>query len=190
MNSNNFKILAIAGSLRRASFNRLLIAAAAECASEGSSVIIYDELDSIPMFNEDLEAAGEPLAVQRLRNAVADADGILFATPEYNHFIPGVLKNTIDWLSRARPSVLSGKPVAITGATAGAWGTRLAQASLRQVLYAAESLVMSTSAIYIRHAQTVFNAQGRLCDEETLKHLNDFMQDFTHWINRNNKNGE
>jgi len=133
-------ILAIPGSLRRRSFNRMLLEAAVECAPEGMNIAIAG-LEGIPVFSEDLEAAGEPEAVVVLRGRVERAEGLLIATPEYNQSIPGGLKNAIDWLSR-REEVLVRKPVCIVGATAGPWGTRLAQAALRQVLGATESLVM------------------------------------------------
>ncbi|HSB60074.1 MAG TPA: NAD(P)H-dependent oxidoreductase, partial [Vicinamibacteria bacterium] len=131
-------ILGVAGSLRRGSYNRSLLEAAAESARPGMSIVLYDELASIPPFNGDLELAtgGGPDAVCRLRRQVASADGLLVATPEYNHSIPGVLKNAIDWLSRPGPEeVLVGKPVALVGASSGEWGTRLAQSALRQVFY-------------------------------------------------------
>jgi chromate reductase len=139
-------VIAIAGSLRRASHNRALLEAATALAPEDMTLRVYDELGSIPLFNEDLEAE-TPESVARLRREVADADGILIATPEYNWSIPGVLKNAIDWLSRTE--ILANKPVAIVGASSGRWGTRLAQAALRQVLTATESRVMPAPALFV-----------------------------------------
>src|SRR5207237_7270834 len=138
-------VLAIPGSLRRHSFNRLLLRAATECAPADVEVELYDELATIPLFNEDLEQAtpGGPPAVQHLRELVTSADGLLIATPEYNQCLPGVLKNVIDWLSRPAPNeVLVDKPIAVIGASSGRWGTRLAQSTLRHVLVATEALVL------------------------------------------------
>jgi chromate reductase, NAD(P)H dehydrogenase (quinone) len=126
--------LGIAGSLRRGSYNRSLIRAAIELAPAGTTVIPYDLMD-LPMYNGDVEAEGDPEAVAAFKHAINAADSLLIATPEYNHCVPGVLKNAIDWASRpARSSVLTGKPVAIMGATPGSGGTARAQAHLRDGL--------------------------------------------------------
>ena len=126
--------LGIAGSLRRGSFNRGLIRAAAAVAPGGTTVVAYDLAD-VPMFNADVEVDGDPRAVAALKQAIADADALLIATPEYNHCVPGVLKNAIDWASRPpRQSVLTGKPVAIMGASTGRGATARAQAHLRDGL--------------------------------------------------------
>lgn len=143
---------------------------------------LHDELHAIPLFNEDVELAGDPESVARLRAEVAAADGLLIATPEYNWSIPGVLKNAIDWLSRPPAEVLIGKPVAIIGATAGRWGTRLAQAALRQVLTATESIVMPAPAMFVRDAAAVFAEDGRLIDAPTLTQLDAVLAAFVRWI--------
>ena len=179
------RVLALPGSIRRGSYNRLLLTAAVECAPAGMAVLIYDELASIPLFNEDLELAtgSGPDVVRRLRRQVASADGLLFATPEYNQSIPGVLKNAIDWLSRPGPDeVLVGKPVAVIGASSGRWGTRLAQSALRQVLYATESLVMVKPGMYVREAERLFDEAGRLVDQSTRKLLEAVLAVFANWI--------
>ena len=131
------RVLALGGSLRPDSYNLSLLEAAAGLAPDGLSIDVYAGLGSIPLFNEDLERPGLlPPGVADLRRAVARSDALLIATPEYNQSIPGVLKNTIDWLSRSEPREgLSGLPVAITGATTGPWGTRLAQSELRHTLF-------------------------------------------------------
>jgi chromate reductase, NAD(P)H dehydrogenase (quinone) len=121
------KVVGIAGSLRRESFNRKLLEAAVELAPSGVDICIERELGAIPPFDADLatENPKGPIAVQGLRDKVAAADGILIATPEYNQSFPGVLKNLIDWLSLPAPAeVLQGKPVAIVGASSGPWGCR------------------------------------------------------------------
>jgi len=157
-------VLAIAGSLRRDSFNRRLLEAAAHCAPSGVNVRIYAELGRLPFFNEDDEAAAFAAGpVRELTGAVAAASGLLIATPEYNHSVPGVLKNAFDWLSRPLASgVLSGKPVAVIGASSGSWGTRLAQAALRQVLFATESRVLAGPALYLARADAAFDDDGCL----------------------------
>jgi chromate reductase len=178
-------ILAICGSTRAGSMNRRLLDAAAELAPASMLLRICEPLDSIPLFSEDREHAGAPGfgAVQRLREQVARADGVLIATPEYNQSIPGVLKNAIDWLSRPLPDeVLIGKPVAVIGASGGRWGTRLAQAALRQVLYATESPVLPRPALFVREAAALFDAQGRLVDATTRESLAELLVAFARWI--------
>ena len=181
------KVLAIAGSLRKHSYNSSLLLAAVELAPEGMSVVVYDALGSIPLFDEDLEKAtgGGPEPVRRLREQVESADGLLISTPEYNHSIPGVLKNVIDWLSRPAPrEVLAGKPVAVIGASGGPSGTRLAQAALRQVLYATECLVLPGVALYAREAGKLFDGERRLVDVATRDRLRVILSAFAVWIDR------
>ena len=180
------RVLGIAGSLRRGSYNRLLLEAVGDCAPPGMVIRIYEELASIPVFDQDLELATSgsgPESVRRFRRQVAWADGLLVATPEYNQSIPGVLKNAIDWLSRPGPEeVLIGKPVAVVGASSGRWGTRLAQAALRQVLFATESLVMPKPALFVREAESLFDEAGRLVDQPTRQDLKNFLMSFASWI--------
>ncbi|MFP3943284.1 MAG: NADPH-dependent FMN reductase [Alphaproteobacteria bacterium] len=178
----SLKVLAIPGSLRRQSFNRRLAYAAAAVAPSGLSVSIHEDLDSVPLFNEDLEAAGVPDGVAQLVAAVAQADGVLLATPEYNQSVPGVVKNMVDWLSRAEPAVLAAKPVGLMGATIGQWGTRLAQAALRQTLTACRALTMPAPQLYLRTSQELFDRNGLLTDARTAALLTDFMTSFKNWI--------
>jgi len=180
-------VLGIAGSLRQGSYNRRLLGAAAECAPARLRVSVYEELASIPRFDEDLEQAtsGGPESVRRLRDQVAAAHGLLIATPEYNWSIPGVLKNAIDWLSRpALGEVLIGKPVAVMGASSGQWGTRLAQAALRQVLTATEAAVLPQPAMFVRNAERLFDPVGRLVDQPTREQLEAQLSAFSLWIER------
>jgi chromate reductase len=175
-------VLAIAGSLRRGSYNRLLVRAAVESAPRGMIVHPYEDLGSIPLFNEDLEST-TPESVTRFRRDAASADGLLISTPEYNWSIPGVLKNAIDWLSRPDPSdLLAGKPIAIVGASGGRWGTRLAQAALRQVLTSTESLVMPRPAMFVREAAGSFDETGRLIDASARAQLQTVLAEFAQWI--------
>lgn len=178
-------VLAIPGSLRRGSFNRALLRAAADLAPPGMAIAVEEDLASIPLFDEDLEAAtaGGPESVARLRAKVASADGLLIATPEYNHSIPGVLKNAIDWLSReAAGDVLAGKPTAVIGASGGPWGTRLAQAALRQVLFATGSPALPGPALFLRDARRLFDDSGHLADAPTRDRLTAVLDGFARWI--------
>lgn len=178
-------VLALPGSLRRGSYNRLLLEAAVGCAPAGMEIPIYDGLGSVPLFNEDLESAtgGGPDEVRRLRRLVASADGLLIATPEYNQSLPGVLKNAIDWLSRPDPEeVLDGKPVSVIGATSGPWGARYAQSQLRQVLYATGSLVAPPPTMFVREAGSKFDDAGRLLDQRTRETMEEVLVAFDDWI--------
>lgn len=180
------RILALPGSLRRDSYNRMLLQAAAQCAPGDSAIELFDDLADVPMFNEELESV-KPLhaGVARLRQAVAGADGLLIATPEYNQSIPGVLKNAIDWLSRPLPDdLLAGKPIAITGASSGRWGTRLAQAALRQTLTATEAQVMPAPMLFVRDAERAFASDGTMRDTATSESLRAFLDAFSDWIQR------
>jgi chromate reductase len=139
------RVLGISGSLRRDSHNTELLRAAATLLPSGVEFEIYDGLRDIPNFDEDLEReeGHAPEAVQRLRAAIGDADAVLFATPEYNHSIPGVLKNGIDWVSRPfATNTLRNKPVAVMGASTGMFGAVWAQAELRKVLAAVGARVI------------------------------------------------
>ncbi len=138
-----FQIVGIAGSLRQASFNRALLRAATELAPATLRITTHDLL-AIPLYNGDVESVEVPRAVLALRGAVQAADGLLIATPEYNHGVPGVLKNTIDWLSRPpRTSALNGKPAAIMGATPGMGGTARGQSQLRQAFVFTNTYAMA-----------------------------------------------
>ena len=182
---NQRRVLALAASLRRDSHNRSLLEAAADLAPEGLSIDVYDGLGSIPLFDQDHEESRGALAgITHLRDAVARSDAMLIATPEYNQSIPGVLKNTIDWLARSSPGEgLSGLPVAITGATTGAWGTRLAQSELRHTLFATGALVLPTPGLYVRDAASVFDPTGNITDEATRHGLKALLGAFSEWIN-------
>lgn len=134
MSAEPIKLLGIPGSLREHSFNRALIKAAQDVAPEGVEVTMF-LLHDIPFYNADVEEAGAPEAVQRLREAIEGADGVLFSTPQYNRSVPGVLKNAIDWASRpVRVGCLVGKPAAIIGATSGMSAVAFARADLRRIL--------------------------------------------------------
>ena len=164
------RILGVSGSLRESSFNTSLLRAALEAAPDGVELELWEGLGELPLYDEDLEHDA-PESVQRLREAWAAADAILFSTPEYNGSIPGGLKNAIDWASRPRlEAVLRNKPVAVVGASTGAFGAVWAQEELRKVL-AATGARLVEGAVAFGHAQERFDAEGRLVDEELREQL-------------------
>lgn len=178
------RVVGIAGSLRRASYNKALLRAAQELAPERLRIEIH-EIAEIPLFNEDVEAAGVPPAVTALREAIAAADGLLIATPEYNHGTPGVMKNTIDWLSRPpRKSVLGGKPAALMGASPGTTGTARGQSQLRQAFVFTDTPAMLQPEVLVGRAHERFDAEGRLTDEKVRSYLVMFLEHFAEWIDR------
>ncbi|HZX71800.1 MAG TPA: NADPH-dependent FMN reductase [Rhodanobacter sp.] len=182
------RVLCLAGSLRHDSWNRRLLRSAVVQAPATLRLDVYDALSGVPLFDEDLERqepAG-PAGVQMLRAAIAAADGLIIATPEYNHAMPGVLKNALDWLSRESPAgdLLPEKPVAVLGASSGPWGTRLAQASLRQVLHTCGALVMPAPTLFMANAASRFDADGTLTDLVTVQSLQSFVLAFERWMER------
>ncbi len=180
-------ILGIAGSLRKASFNAALLRAAAELAPEGCQLELGSIRD-IPLYDGDVEeSAGIPAAVSKLKDQIAAADGLILATPEYNHSVPGVFKNAIDWLSRPPsdiPRVFKGRPVAMIGATPGKAGTILAQTAWLPVLHTLGTLPWLGARILVSGASQVFDASGKLVDEKVRKQLQDFMAGFAEFTAR------
>lgn len=175
-------ILALAGSLRKGSYNRIVVEAAVELAPSSVSIRPFD-IASIPVFSEDLECGSvRPQSVARLCAAIAESDGLLIATPEYNQSVPGVVKNMIDWLSRSEPG-LEGLPVAVTGASTGPWGTRIAQTVLKQMLHSTGALVMSSPMLFIPRVESLLDGT-RLADEKTRRQLGDLVVSFVDWIDR------
>jgi len=160
------KVLAISGSLRNGSHNSKLLRAAAELLPSDVELEIWDGLKAVPPYDEDDDAQLAPVAVTRLRGAIAGADALLFSTPEYNHSIPGQLKNAVDWASRPiATSVLRNKPVAVIGASTGAFGAVWSQAELRKVLAATGARVADVE-VAVGHAHERFDGEGRLTDDE------------------------
>lgn len=162
------KIVGFAGSLRKGSYNRSLLAAASRAMPEGSSLEVLS-IDEVPLYDADLEeGAGIPESVTRLKDAIAAADGLVIATPEYNGGIPGIAKNAIDWISRPatdQPRVTHGKPVAVMGATPGGLGTAFSQAAWLQVLRTLRMRVFVTGGpFYVSQAFDHFDAHGKASD--------------------------
>ena len=165
------RILGISGSLRRDSHNTKLLHAVEELLPDGVELELYEELESVPPYNEDRDTDDSPAAAVHLREAIARADAVLFATPEYNGSIPGQLKNAIDWASRPhRVSALWGKPAAVVGASSGMFGAVWAQAELRKVLKTAGARV-AEAEVAVGKADTKFDADGRLVDDEVREGL-------------------
>lgn len=178
------RIVAFAGSLRRRSFNRALLHAAASLAPEGMTIEPIS-IGELPFYDADVEAEGDPPSVQAFKASLGAADGVLIATPEYNDGIPGVLGNAIDWGSRL-PGVapLTGKPVAIVGASPGQVGTARAQSHLRQILGHVQARTLPPPELLVARAHERFDAELRLGDESTRLVLASLLERFARWIAR------
>jgi chromate reductase, NAD(P)H dehydrogenase (quinone) len=165
------KVLAISGSLRRDSSNTKLLRAAAELLPAGVELELWDGLKQVPPYDEDDDNEAAAPEVTSLRAALASADAVLFATPEYNSSVPGQLKNALDWASRPiATNVLRNKPVAVVGASAGVFGAVWAQAELRKILAAIGSRVVD-GEVAVGRAAGRFDADGRLVDDEVREQL-------------------
>lgn len=184
MDNKPFRILALAGSLRQGSYNRGLLRAAAELAPAWVEVQFFD-IGTLPFFNEDLEAAGDPEVVRRFKEAIRAANAVLIATPEYNGAVPGVLANAIDWASRPTGrSVLRNKPVAVMGAVLGKSGSANAQAALRGVLSRVGAVVVPDPQVLVPQASRLFDEQVNLRDEATREEIRQLIEAVAHWCRR------
>ena len=174
-------LLGICGSMRKASTNRALLRAIGETLPDGATLSIYDSLD-LPIFNSDLP---DPASVLALKGAIASADGVVFAVPEYNYSIPGGLKNALDWVSRPpATSPLRGKPVGLAGAASGMSGTIRAQTHLRQMLVFSDTPCLNQPEVLIPRAHERFDAEGQLTDESTRELLARFGQAMVAFVER------
>jgi chromate reductase, NAD(P)H dehydrogenase (quinone) len=182
--SSPIRILGIAGSLREGSFNRALLRTAQAAAPDGMTIEIFD-LAAVPLYNGDVEAKGDPEGVAAFKTAIRAADGVLMATPEYNHGVPGVMKNAIDWASRPpKGAPLGGKPVALMGASPGITGTARGQSQLRQAFEFTNSYAMPQPELLVFKAHEKFDAQGQLTDAPTRQFLESFLKAFGDWVRR------
>lgn len=180
----DLRILGFAGSLRRGSYNRALLRAAVELTPAGMGVETFD-LRDVPLYDGDVEAEGDPAGVARFKAAIAAADGVLMVTPEYNHGVPGVMKNAIDWASRPpRGAPLAGKPVALLGASPGITGSARGQSQLRQAFEFTNSFCMPQPEYLLFRAHEKIDAEGRLTDEPSRSHLAAFLVAFAAWVER------
>lgn len=179
----DLSIIGIPGSLRDGSYNRALLDTAADIAPEWMAIEIVD-LDPIPMYDADVEAHGDPEAVAELKRQVDDADGVLIATPEYQHGISGVLKNALDWLSRpSGGSVMKGKPVAMMGASPSPVGTARAQLQLRRTLLYVGADIVAKPEVLVAGAGDKIE-DGRLVDEDSLHFLGRLLETFDEHIRK------
>ena len=177
------KVVAIVGSLRKDSYNRKIAEFIKDNFKEKLEVEVV-RLNDLPMFNEDIEK-DPPQAVKDLNGKIKSADGVLFVTPEYNHSIPGVLKNAIDWCSRGeRP--LSNKPTFIVGASDGNVGTARCQGDLRKVLNGpgVATLNLPGNLVVIGNVDQKFNESGEFTDERTIKRLGSVIDNFIEWVEK------
>jgi chromate reductase, NAD(P)H dehydrogenase (quinone) len=175
------QVLGFAGSLRQGSYNRGLLRAAQELAPDGMTVRTFD-LAPLPLFNADLEDSSLPAPVAAFRTAIREADALLIATPEYNHGVPGVLKNAIDWASRPPgQAALQGKPAAIMGASPGMTGTARAQPQLRQAFVFTETYALLKPEVLVARAHEKFDSAGRLTDEDTRKWVRALLEALATW---------
>ena len=181
------KIVGIAGSLRKHSFNAGLLRAAAEAVPEGCSLSIKS-IKGIPLYNADVEETeGIPQVVSDLKEDIAAADGLLMVTPENNNSIPGVFKNAMDWLSRPpedRRRVFGNLPVGLMGATPGTFGTAFSQYAWLPVLRVLGLQVWSGRLMWVSGAMKKFDEEGNLMDDGVMKQLTKYMSGFADFVTR------
>ncbi len=179
----DIRILGISGSLRKGSYNSAALKIAGGLMPAGASLEIFD-ISGIPLYNEDVKAQAFPEPVQRLRDRIAAADGIVFATPEYNFSTSGVLKNAIDWASRPPEQPFNDKAVALMGASAGLLGTARAQYHLRQIGVFLNMRFVNKPEVFIGGAGAKFDASGNLTDETAKGLIRDLMAELVTWSKR------
>jgi len=180
MTTTPVKTLAFCGSLRKPSYNRMLLKTAIGLAPEGM-VVEVAEIDGLPVYNADLHQDSLPAQVERLCDQTAAADALLFATPEYNHSMPAPLKNAIDWISRRQPQPFAGKPAAIMGASQGLFGTVRSQMHLRHSMVFLDMHPLNKPEVLIGQAQNKFDSEGRLMDETARGLVRDLMAALAAW---------
>jgi len=180
------KVLGISGSLRRSSYNSALLRAATRLMPPDSMLEVAS-IRGIPLYDGDVEAQGIPAAVAQLKETIVAADGVLLVTPEYNNSIPGVLKNTIDWLSRPAADikrVFGGRPFALIGASPGPFGTVLSQAAWLPVLRTLGTLTWFGGRIAVSRAANVFDEAGAFKDPALEEQLRQFLAGYVGFITR------
>jgi len=176
-------ILGFAGSLRKQSYNKAILAAAVETLPDDASLEVFD-LEGIPPFNQDIELQ-PPDKVKEFKAKIRAADAILIATPEYNYSTPGVLKNAIDWASRPYgDNAFDGKPVAVMGASIGTLGTARAQYDLRRSFVFLNMLPLNQPEVMVAFAQDKVDSNGRVTDEKTRKRIKELLENLVSWTRR------
>ncbi len=186
INQKPIQILAVAGSLRKGSFNRALIRAAKELLPDNVTLVEFD-ISNIPLYNGDVEAIGFPESVQEFRQQIATADALLIATPEYNYSIPGVLKNAIDWASRGPNQPFFGKPLGLMG-VGGTLGTGRSQYHLRQVSVVLNMYPINKPEVLIQYSKEKFDDAGNLIDPTAKKFIREHLKalaEFTRTLSSN-----
>lgn len=178
--AGGIKVLGICGSLRKGSYNMAALRAAIASKPPGMTVEVAD-ISQIPLYNEDVRAQGFPPPVQKLREQIAAADALLFACPEYNYSMSGVLKNAIDWASRPPDQPFAGKPCAILGAAAGMAGGARAQGDLRRSMVFLDMHPLNKPEVLIGQAQTKFDENGNLTDDAAKGFIRDMMAALAAW---------
>lgn len=172
------RILGISGSLRKGSYNSGLLRAAQALHPDH---VVIGSIEGVPLYDADVEAEGFPDPVESLKRRVAEADGLLLVSPEYNNSVPGVAKNAIDWLSRPSgdiSNVFRGKPVAVTGASPGGFGTVLGQSAWLPVFRTLRARIWTGGRLMVSGAKKLFDDAGELEDAETRERLDDFVSGF------------
>ncbi len=177
------KIIGISGSLRQRSFNTALLRAASELLPHEVELEVVD-LSPFPLYNSELDTDGPPEAVRAVEQKIAAADGVLIASPEYNHSYSGVLKNAIDWISRPPIRALAEKPVAVIGASPGRYGTARGQMNTRQLLHAIGAYVLPKPELLVTQAPSKFDRDLRLTDEDTIHVYRSVLEAFVSFIHR------
>lgn len=178
--AGGINVLGICGSLRKGSYNMAALRTAIELKPPGMTVEVAD-ISQIPLYNEDVRAQGFPPPVQKLRDQIAAADALLFACPEYNYSMSGVLKNAIDWASRPPDQPFAGKACAILGAAAGMAGSARAQGDLRRSMVFLDMHPLNKPEVLIGQAQTKFDENGNLTDEAAKGFIRDMMAALDRW---------
>ncbi len=180
MDTDPITVLGIAGSLRKDSYNRALLRSAQSLTPDGMRLEIFD-LHGLPFYDADVEKQGDPEPVTELKRRVREADALVIATPEYQHSLPGVLKNALDWASRPpKDPPMKGKPVAMMGATPGRYGTARAQAELRKVLAYNDTVVVNRPEVLVSNAAETFR-DGELVDENARGFVRELLAALDGW---------
>lgn len=180
----SIEILGFTGSLRKDSFNKLLLKAAGRLLGDNARLELFD-ISKIPLYNQDVEMIGIPEPVRKFKDAIERADAILVATPEFNHSYPGVLKNAIDWASRPfGQNSFDGKPVAVTSAGPGMFGGLAAQDQLKQVLLALNMRLVTQPPVIVALAHQKFDSEGNLVDADTKRFLQQLLSNLIGSVNR------
>jgi chromate reductase len=177
------KIAVFVGSIREKSSNKALARSLEKLAPAGME---FEYIDiQLPLYNEDIENAGIPAEVKKVKETVESADGVLFVTPEYNRSVPGVLKNAIDWVSRPYGQTsFANKPVGIVGSSMGPVGTAVAQSDLRHIMLFQNARVLGQPEVYVASAYEVFDEEGKVLSERWEKNFREYMTAFAAWIGK------